>query len=193
MEVRLKRYSVFVLTLLLFGGQYLFADLEIDNFVTLPGSWSVYQDGDADFDPGPTADYSLVPKKSFSREDGGFFGYSFKFEVGAMSGTGSPMMGDYEPFADYAGYPDTMEADFRSLLEKYNSNLRYQTFAKFEGWHKSARAYNASGYAEVDGEDLGFVALLIEYDWGAHFAVFVFCEAEAFNDNLMAMRAMLGL
>ncbi|TFG57606.1 MAG: hypothetical protein E4H36_16185 [Spirochaetales bacterium] len=189
----MKRAGIAALIMVLGSITSAFGDTDINYFFTLPGQWKVLEQGDAGFAGSPTEKFGITPTAKATRSDGKYFAYFFTYDWGGMSGSGTPWDGDYESFPEYADYEDRMEADFRSLLEKFGSDLRRQTFCKSEGGEEMASVYDASGYANFDKKKYGFYALVMDYDVAAYFAAFIFCSADEFADNTRELREILGI
>ena len=189
----MKRLIILILLLLAVCIQFAFADTEISWHFTLPGEWEVFQAEDPGFSGGPTEEYGITPFAKAIREDGKYFGYFFAYNWGAMSGTGTPWEGDYESFPEWEDFGNRMEADFRSLLEKYDSDLRRQTFCITPGWEESFAFINSTGYAHFDNSRYGFTAIAMEADVAYYAAGFIFCNDQEFNENIEEMKIILGL
>jgi len=170
-----------------------FGDTEITPYFYVPGKWEVIEPGDAGFAGSPTEKHGITPLTKAVRHDEEYFGYFFMYDWGAMTGTGTPWEGDYESFHEWADFSDRMEADFRSILEMFGTNLRRQTFCKVPGGEERFALYDASGYADFNNGKYGFVAVSMEIDVALYLTGIIFCDAGDFDANIWEMKEILGL
>lgn len=185
----------FIVLCLFFVPMISFADTAVTDFYSLPGRWEVLYQDDRGFGGSPTEEYGIKPFAQIRQLDGDYFGFVFSYEPGAFTGTGSPMMGDFEFYPQWEefGWYHLAEADFRALLEMFGSDLRRQNFWKIMGSEEFWGYTMAIGMADFDNKRYGFAAVVREADVAWYFATILFCDAEDYNDNIEDMKQILDI
>jgi hypothetical protein len=194
MEDHMRRFAAFFCVLAVVV-PFVSGDTVVTDYFELPGQWSILRPGDSGFRRSPTEDRQIVPLAHIVRDDNRYFGYVFAYDPGAMSGTGSPMMGDFEYFPEWSefGWTGLQEADFRALLDLYGTDPRRQHFWHMESGMGFFGGLVATGFAHFDNTRYGFAAVAREADVAWYMAAFIFCDAESFDESLDEMKKILNM
>ncbi len=172
-----------------------FSDTLLAHNFQLPGEWTILHPGDAGFNESPIEGSGMTPFANFISRNEKYFGYAFNYEPGAMTGSGSPMMGDFEFYPEWAefGWAHLAEGDYRAILENFGTDLRRQFFWEDPGWEESFGSFYATGYANFSNEKYGFCSISLEVDVAWYLTIILFCDAEFFDDNIMEMKEILAM